>query len=490
MARALKGNRMRLSFQTSLFEEFLGGAEWTLFSRALQAYDWERLRREIAPVFRDQAAKFHRTPRGGSRCPKGKATAQPAPNPELQALLFDLPPAAPAPAQGRLSNAGRRGNSFLSYVKAFLLAPLLYIEENCAAIRLALVTNPAFRLACGFAQPPSQRTLEDVDQILKECGIWELIEQDAYRANVAAGIIDEQAEEAVLVDNTHLPAWSTPNKSIKECRACPHFKECEAKVSTDRTADWYVKSKCKVFYAHMIGVAQLAKSGAPVACVVLSGRCWEPATLIPLCLWIKQNYPGLRLRFIVADGIFNNARCREIVRQILGAELIANVNPGNRQDQKAPARGIKQVTKYGVPICAAGNEMVFMGRDQARKAYIMACPVFNPEAQAKLARMGGEVSALSCACKEACAPHAATGRTWRMPRELASVLHWERPELGFAHRVVYKLRTKIERLFGFAKIRLKMEQLYVRGAAAVLGHVRKFMAVIHLIANIKGAYGF
>ena len=59
------------------------------------------------------------------------------------------------------------------------------------------------------------------------------------------------------------------------------------------------------------------------------------------------------------------------------------------------------------------------------------------------------------------------------------------------YRSVQKIRAyTIERLFGFAKIRLKMAQLYTRGAAAVLGHVRMSMTVIHLIANIKGAYGF
>jgi hypothetical protein len=476
-----------------MFDEYLGGAEWTLFYQALQEYDWERLLREVEPVFRDRAAEFHRTPRGGSRCPrgKGKAAPQPEPNPELQELLFDLQPVEQeTPIQGRLSNAGRRGNRFVSYVKAFLLAPLLHIGENCAAIRDALATNPGFRIACGFDKVPSQRTLADVDQIMKECGIWELIEQGAYRANVEAGIIDEKAEEAVLVDNTHLLAWSTPSKCIKECRECPHFKECEEKVSTDRTADWYVKSKCKIFYAHMIGVAQLAKSGAPVACVVLSGRCWEPDTLEPLCLWIKENYPNLQLRFVVADGIFNCEPCRRIAKRILGAELIANVNPGKRKDKESPARGIKEVTKYGVPICEAGHEMVFMGRDMARRAYLMGCPVFNEEARAKLERLGVDVSDLTCDCKEACSPNSASGRTWRMPREMASALYWEKPQLGFAHKALYKLRTKIERLFGFAKVRLKMVQLFTRGVAAVLGHVRKFMAVIHMVANIRGAYGF
>ncbi len=33
-----------------------------------------------------------------------------------------------------------------------------------------------------------------------------------------------------------------------------------------------------------------------------------------------------------------------------------------------------------------------------------------------------------------------------------------------------------------------MEQLLTRGTAAVLGRVRKFMAVIHMIANVNGAY--
>jgi len=54
------------------------------------------------------------------------------------------------------------------------------------------------------------------------------------------------------VDNTHVIAHSTPNKVIKECRQCIYFETCTDKLSTDETADWYVKSKCKVFYYPLV----------------------------------------------------------------------------------------------------------------------------------------------------------------------------------------------------------------------------------------------
>ena len=35
-------------------------------------------------------------------------------------------------------------------------------------------------------------------------------------------------------------------------------EDCEDKVSTDAIADWYVKGKYKYYYAHQIGMLQLA----------------------------------------------------------------------------------------------------------------------------------------------------------------------------------------------------------------------------------------
>ncbi|HIE26156.1 TPA: hypothetical protein EYP66_02595 [Candidatus Poribacteria bacterium] len=117
---------------------------------------------------------------------------------------------------------------------------------------------------------------------------------------------------------------------MKECRECELFEDCEDKVSTDETADWYIKGKYKCYYAHQIGMSQLASSGAPVGCIVLNGKQYEPDFLKPLLGDVKQNHPDLNnIDKVNGDGIFNSQACRDTVREILGndAELFASVNP-------------------------------------------------------------------------------------------------------------------------------------------------------------------
>lgn len=53
---------------------------------------------------------------------------------------------------------GRRGQDFISYLKAFLLAPVLRVEQNSEAIAAAIAGNPAFYVACGFTHHPSRAT--------------------------------------------------------------------------------------------------------------------------------------------------------------------------------------------------------------------------------------------------------------------------------------------------------------------------------------------
>jgi len=488
---------MGFRIQNQLFVERSHSPELDLFWDLLQQYDWDAIDREVGARYKEAAAEFHRTKRGGSKCPKNAGEEEEEDNleslerTEAEATLFDVgevvESASPPPNP---RGAGRRGERFLSYVKAFLLAPVLHVKQNCAHISLALRTNPLFVAACDFRSLPAQRTLQDFDQIMNVYDLWDLVNQRAYQKNVEAGIINETTETAVLVDNTHLMGFSTPKKSIKECRECPHFQECSEKVSTDKTADWYVKSKCKVYYAHMVGGIQLADSGAPLDCVVLNGKQWEPDTLKPLCLGIKEKYPNLNILRVIVDGIFDNERCRQVVKKYLGAELVANVNPGNRKDIPEPATGIEKITKYGTTICIAGHEMVFMGKDENLQAHVMACPVFNPEARAKLEHLGIDTSELSCECKEQCSPNSTKGRAYRLPKALVPMLYDKMPQTSFTHKFIFRLRTKIERLFGYAKERLEMKGLYKRGVEAVLGHVKKYLALIHLIANVQGRYAF
>jgi hypothetical protein len=145
--------------------------------------------------------------------------------------------------------AGRKGQSFISYLKAFLLATVLRVEQNSEAIAAGIAGNPAFYVACEFTSHPAARTLRDFDQILCECSLWDLVHDMAYRKNVEEKVIDEKSEDTLNIDNTHLLGYSTPGKYIKECRECELNEDCEGKVSTDETADWYVKGKHKCYYS-------------------------------------------------------------------------------------------------------------------------------------------------------------------------------------------------------------------------------------------------
>lgn len=89
------------------------------------------------------------------------------------------------------------------------------------------------------------------------------------------------------------------------------YQYCEDKVSTDETADWYIKGKHKCYYAHQIGMSQLAGSGAPFGCVVLNGKQYEPDSLEPLLEDVVENHPDLDIEKVNADGIFNTQPCRE-----------------------------------------------------------------------------------------------------------------------------------------------------------------------------------
>ena len=76
-----------------------------------------------------------------------------------------------------------------------------------------------------------------------EYGLWDLVHDLAYKKNVDDEVIDESEEHVLNIDNTHLFGYSTPGKYVKECRECELYEDCEDKVSTDATADWYIKGK-------------------------------------------------------------------------------------------------------------------------------------------------------------------------------------------------------------------------------------------------------
>lgn len=480
---------MHITRQQDLFQ-YPHSEELELFFKASQSYDWHRIEEEIGPKYKGAAEKFHREKRPSSSCPHQNESTDDDLNLKLFELI-DFQCTNPEKECVNPKGAGRKGQPFIAYLKAIELAPILHIEQNMEAIALHLRTNTDYLKGCGFRYPPSNRTMQDFDQIMSESGLWELFRDETYRINVEDRIINEAKEDTLCVDNTHVIAHSTPKKVIKECRTCAHFDTCTDKVSTDETADWYVKSKCKVFYAHQIGMSQLANSGAPFERAALSGRQYEPDSLQPLLSQGKEKHEDINFTKVAADGIFNTKRCKETIEAFYpGSMLYAPINPkGKLKEIEEPARGIKKVTKHGSVECIAGHKMVFLTKDEGLQCYVFGCPVFNPEAREKLKHMDIDVSGITCQCKEQCCAMALQGRIYRVPREQLKQVKWDMPQFSYRFHLVYKRRTKIERLFGRMKKRFKMAILYRRGIRKIEAHIDKFMALMHIVANLTGSYG-
>ena len=170
-----------------------------------------------------------------------------------------------------------------------------------------------------------------------------------------------------------------------------------------------------------------------------------------------EEHPDLDIEKVNADGIFNTQPCRDTVREILGedVELFSPVNPRNKKDIENPARGIAKITKHGSVQCIAGHDMVFLSKDYNLDAYIFGCPVLNLE------HMELKVPA-QCECekKEECSPNSEIGRIYRIKREALSQIDWDNPQFSYHFKLVYSLRTKIERLLSRMKGRFKMKHVY------------------------------
>jgi len=77
--------------------------------------------------------------------------------------------------------------------------------------------EPKFRVDCGFIYHPIARILRYFDQIVCEYGLWNLVNNAAYKKNLEDKAIDKSEERILNVDNTHLRVYSMPGEYVKEC---------------------------------------------------------------------------------------------------------------------------------------------------------------------------------------------------------------------------------------------------------------------------------
>ncbi|UOF91478.1 hypothetical protein LSG31_04290 [Fodinisporobacter ferrooxydans] len=128
--------------------------------------------------------------------------------------LFDLPVELDRPMK-RISTKGRKGTNFYALLKAFLLAPLLYVEVMVESVYQQVVSNPAYATVCNFEKIPSLKTFERFDQIMTESGLWEKVRILTVQNNFDQGILE--SESTIAVDTSHIEAEATLHATRKCC---------------------------------------------------------------------------------------------------------------------------------------------------------------------------------------------------------------------------------------------------------------------------------
>lgn len=167
--------------QMTIFEVEVHSEQLELLKDAADEYDWEAIKTKVEPLFKE-AALDSRTKRRQCRCPHKQQSEENLQ--ETFPFLDEIEETDVVTSSKNLKGAGRKGQDFISYVKAFELAPVLRVEQNSEAIAAEIAGNPAFYVACGFTSHPASRTLRDFDQIMCGYGLWDLVHNVAYRKNV------------------------------------------------------------------------------------------------------------------------------------------------------------------------------------------------------------------------------------------------------------------------------------------------------------------
>ncbi len=137
--------------------------ELELLQQAADTYDWRAIETDVEPKFREAAVDF-RDQKHSSKCPHKDELDE-----DLQEsfpFLDEMAETEEVASDRNPNGAGRKGQDFISYLKAFLLAPVLRAEQNSEAIAAAIAGNPAFYVACSFTHHPASRTLRYFDQIM------------------------------------------------------------------------------------------------------------------------------------------------------------------------------------------------------------------------------------------------------------------------------------------------------------------------------------
>jgi hypothetical protein len=228
---------------------------------------------------------------------------------------------------------------------------------------------------------------------------------------------------------------------------------------------------------HKVSLLSGAKGQLPLTREVFKGGEYDAHTLQPTLERFKSEFEELAkpVQYVLADGIYQTAGNQEATKDVLGAKLLAPINPRGRKDKASDARGIDKIDRYGVPHCIAGHKMELKGCDLKKEQYIFTCPVHNPQAKQE---------GLVCPHHKhiECCSGAAQGRVFRVDFSTTPQVDPEFPQHSRTFDTLYDARTGIERIIGMLKDGYSLRRVHKRGRKAVEAHVDQGILCMHVMA--------
>lgn len=376
-------------------------------------------------------------------------------------------------AVGR-SRSGRKPHDFMPMMRAFELARLMYVEIMAESVYLQVRSNPLFAEACGFTgKLPRYRSFARFDQIMTDFGLWDKARQQVVEFNLKQGVLE--AEDTLVADTTHVEAEATYGRRVK---TCGHEEDCDCpKVPTDDNVGIVRKSNAVSYVGHKVSLFSGAKGQLPLTREVCKGGAHDALTLQPTLERFKSEFEELAepVRYVLADGIYQTPGNQKVTKDVLGAKLLAPINPRNRKDKSSDARGIDKIDRYGVPHCIAGHKMELKGCDLKKEQYIFTCPVHNPQTKQE---------GLVCPHHKHidCCSAATQGRVFRIGFSTTPQVDPEFPQHSRTFDTLYDARTGIERIIGMLKDGYSLRRVHKRGRKAVEAHVDQCILCMHVMA--------
>lgn len=409
-----------------------------------------------------------------------------------------------SPGEAPVRMAGRQPKCFFGMLKSFLGAALMGFPAEPEHVYLLLTSNPSFARVCGFApkendrpwiysaqQIPSQRKLEQFDQIMRESGLWGAIKIDEVKSNLQSGVIDKENE--LVGDTTHYHAYSgyetvtyddengnpkkkSQSKVTKNCR-CDDPSTCDHDWElADDGAGTIVKSKTKMYWGHKASIIGLPKQGVALDAVAIADAATHDGkTFFPHVKQVLEQHVDLatEIERVLYDSACNDADLKAQFETELGVDLVASFNSRRAKTvtEDLP-RGIDRITPSGVPICLAAYEFDYKGIRYDNEKFIYEAPKHED----------GSSVCMKCDEKPGCCKSSTqSGRTITVSFDTLPHIDANDPPMAKRFKAIMIRRPSVERMIKRLKCDLGDSHLSKRGNESFQAYLDKTMIAYHIL---------